>query len=438
MDRYDEQHLDDVEYDEMSINERLAAEQELRKRDREQGIYRRDDRGLLYDDSDEDEAPRRKRAMAEKAAAGEMETEEGIESIENLEDTKGHSIKEWVIMVGPRTEITNRFKNFLRTYVNNKGSLVFKERIKKMVESNQSSFVVEFPILAQKEHVLAYFLPEAPTQMLEIFDEVAKSFVLQLYPTYERVTSEIHVRISELPLIEDIRQFRRLHLNQLVRTLGVVTSTTPILPQLSVVKYDCNKCGFILGPFVQTQHTEIYPGSCPECQSSGPFMINMEQTMFRNYQKITLQEIPGRLPAGRVPRTKDCILLADLCDRAKPGDAVDLTGVYSNTYDGALNTKNGFPVFSTVIFANHLEVKDSKQVVQALTDEDCNLITRLSKEANLMQRVVASLAPSIYGHEYIKRAIALSLFGGVPKNPGKTLFLSIIDSLNRRSFQVFF
>lgn len=55
--------------------------------------------------------------------------------------------------------------------------------------------------------------------------------------------------------------------------MGVVTATTGVLPQLSVVKYDCNKCGFILGPFVQSQHTEVQPGACPECQSQGPFMV---------------------------------------------------------------------------------------------------------------------------------------------------------------------
>ena len=71
--------------------------------------------------------------------------------------------------------------------------------------------------------------------------------------------------------------FRQLHLNQLVRTSGVVTSTTGILPQLNLVKYNCLKCGFVLGPFVQGQELEVKPGSCPECQASGPFEINMEQ-----------------------------------------------------------------------------------------------------------------------------------------------------------------
>lgn len=255
--------------------------------------------------------------------------------------------------------------------------------------------------------------------MLEIFDEVAKELVLSIFPSYERVSSEIHVRIADLPLIEDLRLFRKIHVNQLVRTLGVVTATTTVLPQLSVIKYDCNKCGFILGPFVQTQNAEVQPGACPECQSTGPFMINMEQTIYRNYQKITLQESPGRIPAGRVPRAKDCILLADLCDKCKPGDEVDLTGIYTNNYDGSLNTKQGFPVFSTVIFANHLVVKDCKHIVQSLTDDDVNAITKMSRDPRIAEKIMASIAPSIFGHEYIKRALALALFGGEAKNPGQ-------------------
>jgi len=47
LDRYDPNLLDDEEYSEMSQGERLAAETEMRKRDRAAGIIR-DDRDLLY------------------------------------------------------------------------------------------------------------------------------------------------------------------------------------------------------------------------------------------------------------------------------------------------------------------------------------------------------------------------------------------------------
>lgn len=57
-----------------------------------------------------------------------------VESIENLEDMKGHTVREWVSMLAPRTEIYNRFKNFLRTFVDDKGHSLYKEKIRQMVE----------------------------------------------------------------------------------------------------------------------------------------------------------------------------------------------------------------------------------------------------------------------------------------------------------------
>lgn len=136
LDHYDERILDENDYDVMSVQDRLAAEAELRRRDREAGILRRDDREIFYHSDDEDD-PRQARRKAEKAAAGEMDDIEMVESIENLEDTKGYTIKDWVVMMGPRTEIYNRFKNFIRTFVNSKGQFVYKEKIRRMCENNQ-------------------------------------------------------------------------------------------------------------------------------------------------------------------------------------------------------------------------------------------------------------------------------------------------------------
>jgi DNA replication licensing factor MCM2 len=187
------------------------------------------------------------------------------------------------------------------------------------------------------------------------------------------------------------------------------------MPQLSVIKYDCVKCGFILGPFYQSQNQEVKPGTCPECQSNGPFELNMEQTLYKNYQRITIQESPGKVPAGRLPRSKDAILLYDLVDTCKPGDEIELTGTYSNNYDGSLNTANGFPVFATVIQANHISKRDDKLAVASLTDEDINAIVQLSKDERIGERIFASMAPSIYGHDNIKRSLALAMFGGEPK-----------------------
>ena len=62
-----------------------------------------------------------------------------VESIENLEDMKGHAVREWVAMLGPKTEIKNRFKNFLRTFVDQKGHSVYREKIRQLVEGMLAS-----------------------------------------------------------------------------------------------------------------------------------------------------------------------------------------------------------------------------------------------------------------------------------------------------------
>lgn len=71
----------------------------------------------------------------------EEEDEDMIESIENLEDMKGHSVREWVSMAAPRLEIYHRFKNFLKTHVDDRGHNVFKERISDMCKGRAGCLV---------------------------------------------------------------------------------------------------------------------------------------------------------------------------------------------------------------------------------------------------------------------------------------------------------
>ena len=101
--------------------------------------------------------------------------------------------------------------------------------------------------------------------------------VLISYPNYHRIHSEIHVRITDLPSIASLRDLRRVHLNNLVRVSGVVTRRSGVFPQLKYVKFDCRKCGAVLGPFYQDASKEVSISYCPNCEGKGPFKINQEQ-----------------------------------------------------------------------------------------------------------------------------------------------------------------
>ncbi|KIR41925.1 minichromosome maintenance protein 2 [Cryptococcus deuterogattii 99/473] len=411
--------------------ERLAAERAMDLRDRGLSGRRagRRDHMPAFLQSDDDEAEafgddplaginirRRRRQYDERMDEDDVEEDDEEMSLEHLGDVKAASIAEWVSRDAVRRAISKHFKSFLMTYVDAQGNSVYGQRIKHLGEVNSESLEVSYIHLANTRPILAYFLANSPQPMLELFDQVALDAILLYYPSYDRIHSEIHVRITELPTSLSLRDLRQSNLNCLVRVSGVVTRRSGVFPQLKYVKFDCQKCGATLGPFYQDTNKELKISFCQGCESRGPFVVNSEQTVYRNYQKMTLQESPGSVPAGRLPRHREVILLWDLIDMAKPGEEVEITGIYRNNFDASLNTKNGFPVFSTVLEANHINKKEDLFASVRLTEEDEKMIRTMARDDRIAKRIIKSIAPSIYGHDDIKTAIALSLFGGVGKD----------------------
>ena len=128
--------------------------------------------------------------------------------------------------------------------------------------------------------------------------------------------------------------------------------------------------------------------------------------------------MPERAPAGQLPRGVDVILDDDLVDRVKPGDRIQMVGIYRSL--GNRNAGQGSATFSTLILANNVIMLSSKSVggiaQAAITDTDIRNIHKIAKKKNLFQLLSQSLAPSIYGHDHIKKAILLMLLGGMEKN----------------------
>lgn len=93
-------------------------------------------------------------------------------------------------------------------------------------------------------------------------------------------------------------------------------------------------------------------GPCRSCQSNGPYLQEKSKSIYRNFQKITLQESPSDVDAGRIPRSKEVILTGDNVDSVKPGEEVEIIGVFIIRYQCSMNIKQGFPIFMTFVEAN--------------------------------------------------------------------------------------
>lgn len=148
---------------------------------------------------------------------------------------------------------------------------------------------------------------------------------------------------------------------------------------------------------------------------------------YKDHQTLTIQEMPEKAPAGQLPRSVDIICDNDLVDLCKPGDRVQIVGCYRclpGKHGGFTSGKNHeikkpyyiffTGIFRTVIIANsitHLTVEAELQI----TRDDMTRCKKLARRPDIFELLSSSLAPSIHGHDFVKRAILCLLLGGTEK-----------------------
>ncbi|ADM11370.1 DNA replication licensing factor Mcm2 [Encephalitozoon intestinalis ATCC 50506] len=304
-----------------------------------------------------------------------------------------------------RVKLTRKFVRFFNEFRNKK----YIGRIRKMCSENLESIEVSYLDIEEESTDLLKLLNQHAEMTIEVMDQALSEVVRMHFPNYHLIKPKVHARVVDLPVSDSIRSLRNSHLGKLVRVNGVVTRRSGVFPLYSIVKFSCLKCKSVFGPFVASS---FKPTHCFECQSKGPFTVSTSETIYKDFQKLTIQEIPGSVPPGSLPRSKEVLLFYDLIDCAKPGEEVEIVGIYKNNFNVSLNIKNGFPVFFTVIEASSV----SKRVGKIeMTEDDIREIRKMGRHPEIKKIIINSIAPSVYGHEEVKRAIALAMLGGVPK-----------------------
>ena len=424
LDVYEHEGVDDEHYTEMDIDEKKKADEEVdtRNRKKNEKIFgSRIPVAVLKDEYlDEEEGEelwRRLRDRKMKFSEGiEINDEEykDTENYINREDVKG-KLSEWLKQPNIIRYIQKTFSSFIRNYKDDNNKLIYEERIIDMSSNNKQSLFVNFTHISNSNQNLAAWIAQHPGETLPLLNEVAMQLTQEIFPRYSKIFNEVYVRIQDLPIIDSLRDLRYFHINSLIKVRGVITKRTNVFPQLKKIYFFCNKCGDRKGPYYTNFSDDIEIGTCIICQMKGPYTIDQEQTIYRNYQKITIQESPGTVPPGRVPRQKEIILTNDLVDSIRPGDEVEATGIYTSRFDVSTNIRHCFPVFTTSIECNHIRRLNELDMGE-LTDDDKIEIRKLGKNPNIATMIFNSIAPSIYGSEFIKKALALAMFGGVAKD----------------------
>ncbi|MFH1821292.1 MAG: minichromosome maintenance protein MCM [Methanobacteriota archaeon] len=274
--------------------------------------------------------------------------------------------------------------------------------LRKIAASGSKSLVVDFEKLLEFDKALAESLLDAPVLFLDAADEILGSITK---------ISGFRLRVKGADKTIEIRGIRAEHVSKFIQIEGVMTRAGEVKPEAKEAVFKCRRCGEE-NRVPQTGDLFREPLFCenPNCGKKGPFDLVIENTVFRDWQSIQLQEPPERLRGGRMPRRLDCIVRDDFVDKAIPGNHVLITGalrVFQETQQRERKT-----TFRKILFVSHVEVMQKGVEEIDLTPEDEAKIKEMAKQdVWLRTSIIQSIAPAVHGHEALKEAVALQLFG---------------------------
>ncbi|KUJ17091.1 putative DNA replication licensing factor mcm3 [Mollisia scopiformis] len=297
-----------------------------------------------------------------------------------------------------------------------------------MLQKFQRRLVVSIDEVRARNAELAEGLLQQPFDFAQAFDRALKEVIQTLPNATSKQTSEDTMYYCAFSgsfgqYACNPRTLSSSYLNRMVSLEGIVTRCSLVRPKVvKSVHYNETKKIFHFREYKDQTMTasgastsSVYP---QEDDEGNPLVTEYGYCTYRDHQTISIQEMPERAPAGQLPRGVDVILDDDLVDKCKPGDRVQLVGIYRSL--GNRNAGHNTALFKTVILANNVVMLSSKSgggiAAATITDTDIRNINKISKKKNLFELLSQSLAPSIFGHDHIKKAILLMLLSGQEKN----------------------
>lgn len=219
-----------------------------------------------------------------------------------------------------------------------------------------------------------------------------------------------------------VRQVRGEHLGCLITVRGITTRVSDVKPTVEVNAYTCDRCGCeIFQPVGSKTFGPLVECPSPDCttnQTKGQLHHSTRASKFQPFQEIKIQEMAEQVPVGHIPRMLTVLCHGALVRRINPGDVVDIAGIFLPTpYTGFKAIRAGL-LTDTYLEAQH--VTQHKKAYEDLTI-DSRVFKRIEQyraSGHVYEYLAKSIAPEIYGHLDVKKALLLLLVGGVTKTMG--------------------
>jgi len=306
------------------------------------------------------------------------------------------------------TDVVSDWETFLKRQYNK------RERVELAKEfPHKRSFYIDYRNLeafGKRGLSLADQLIAKPEKVMgDVKDALVRLGVIE-----EKDRSSIHIRFTNLTRKTAIRDIRSNQINTFVSVEGILRKTTEVRPRVTSAVFKCLECGQITPPYPQKYGKFQEPFRlCATCQKKTPLELVPEKSDFVDAQKLRIQESPEGLRGGEQPQTLDVDVTDDLTGDSAPGDRVIINGILRSFQRVNAGTKS--TLFDIYLECNAIEVAEKEFEEVNISEEDEAAILELSRDPKIYSKIPRSIAPTIYGNDDVKEAIALQLFGGIPK-----------------------
>ena len=211
----------------------------------------------------------------------------------------------------------------------------------------------------------------------------------------------------------EISGLRKEHLYRTVRLNGLVRKATPVRPRMEIGIFECDwenhKNSYIQDFFTMREPTRCTAETC-KCAE---FKLKENLSQFIDSQKVEIQEYPEDLPPGAQPERLTAYFESSLAHKIQPGDRVAIVGIIKpkSQFQGR-RQKSEFDIY---LYAHSIDEKIGEEENVEPTASELKEIKELSLQEDIAERIRDSIAPTIFGMNWEKRAVALQQFGGVTK-----------------------
>jgi replicative DNA helicase Mcm len=277
------------------------------------------------------------------------------------------------------------------------------------------SLYVSFSDVEVHDPDLANYTLSRPTLSIQSAEEAMRRMI-----SHALTNPYIHFRIRGLPRDSriEIRKLRAKHLETFVSVEGLVRKATEVRPRVTVAEFECMRCGARL--FVEQEGMQFREplecskddGGCGRGSGSTRFKLLTDKSQFVDTQKIEIQEPPEGLRGGAQPERLVGFIEDDIAGRISPGDRLIINGVLKSHQKG---TQTKSALFDLTLDVNSVEYEEHEYEEIVITPEDEMKIREFARSPDILDKIVGSISPTIYGYLQEKEALALQLFGGVTK-----------------------